>query len=157
MPPAHNLAHTQVKDWLLLPPRYTAATGAATSNWRRWASEPQAMRRLRLPAGLPLRCTQAPGDLLLLPDTWGHATLNRGFNLGVGNLYRSWLTEMFSFPRGDALSAAVAARTSGRIKQAFRALLVRELGYDFIYPPGSNGPPRNSSPDTWAVRPGLRR
>mmetsp|Transcript_9566 Transcript_9566/g.14003 ORF Transcript_9566/g.14003 Transcript_9566/m.14003 type:complete len:380 (+) Transcript_9566:1-1140(+) len=30
-----------------------------------------------------LRCTQRPGDLLYLPDFWGHSTLNHGFGIGV--------------------------------------------------------------------------
>ena len=41
----------------------------------------------QLPSGLPFRCTQGPGDLLLLPPLWGHATKNLGFNIGIGDLY----------------------------------------------------------------------
>ena len=40
-----------------------------------------------MPRGLPFTCTQGPGDMLLLPSHWGHATKNLGFNLGIGDLY----------------------------------------------------------------------
>ena len=31
------------------------------------------------------RCTQGPGDMLVLPAAWGHATRNHGFNIGIGD------------------------------------------------------------------------
>jgi len=31
--------------------------------------------------------TQGPADMLLLPGHWGHATVNSGFTIGIGNLY----------------------------------------------------------------------
>ena len=40
-----------------------------------------------LPPELPLRCTQGPGDMLLLPGHWSHATVNSAFTIGIGNLY----------------------------------------------------------------------
>ena len=30
---------------------------------------------------------QGPGDLILLPPQWGHATINRRFTAGIGDLY----------------------------------------------------------------------
>ena len=36
---------------------------------------------------MPLKCTQGPGDMLLVPAQWGHATVNRRFTLGIGDLY----------------------------------------------------------------------
>ena len=80
--PAYNVQFFGVKRWLLTPPRYSGITGAAST---RWDIEPRTSDVL--PAELPLRCTQGPGDMLLLPGHWGHATVNAGFNLGIGNLY----------------------------------------------------------------------
>jgi hypothetical protein len=36
----------------------------------------------------PYQCTQRPGDLLIVPKVYGHATLNPyGFAIGIGTLF----------------------------------------------------------------------
>ena len=67
-----------VKNWVLTPPRYAAVSGATSLDWDRIHSRSGA-----LPIGLPMRCKQEPGDLILLPGKWGHATINDGFNVGM--------------------------------------------------------------------------
>jgi hypothetical protein len=77
---AYNVQFFGTKRWMLIPPRYTAISGAPSTSFT-------ALAKSQLPAGLPLRCVQGPGDMLILPSTWGHATINSGFNLGIGNLF----------------------------------------------------------------------
>ncbi len=78
---AYNVQLFGVKRWLLTPPRHAGITGSASTLWR------DAISPSQLPAGLPMRCTQGPGDMMLLPHGWGHATVNDKFNLGIGNLF----------------------------------------------------------------------
>ena len=35
-----------------------------------------------------MRCTQIPGDLIYLPDHWGHLVLNHGFGIGVAGVVK---------------------------------------------------------------------
>lgn len=104
---AYNVLFFGTKHWLLTPPRYAGVSGIKTTEWEQQHAPKQ------LPAGLPLRCTQGPGDMLLLPPLWGHtgrwkrspppstrakdqepvrfatrhATKNLGFNIGIGDLF----------------------------------------------------------------------
>ncbi|KAL1504932.1 hypothetical protein AB1Y20_008699 [Prymnesium parvum] len=77
---AYNMVFFGNKHWLLTPPRWAALSGAKSTDW-------EATARARLPSYLPLRCSQGPGDMMLLPFGWGHATINLGFSVGVGNLF----------------------------------------------------------------------
>ena len=79
---AYNIQLFGNKRWLLTPPRFAGITGGASSSWL--AGE---RREGALPAPLPLQCTQGPGDLILVPPRWGHATINDRFAIGMGNLY----------------------------------------------------------------------
>lgn len=124
---AYNVQFFGVKRWLLTPPRYAAITGGVSS---RWAEE---QRRVRaLPEGLPLRCTQGPGDLLLLPAHWGHATVNSAFALGIGNLYCDTRLANYSgdphcrsfWPRD--LAPAVPAGGRRTIKQRSMRMIFKE-------------------------------
>lgn len=55
--PAYNVQFFGVKRWLLTPPRYAGITGAASTRW-----DVETRSSSVLPAELPLRCTQGPGD-----------------------------------------------------------------------------------------------
>ena len=80
--PAYNVQLFGVKRWLLTPPRHAGITGAASTQW----PHDQRINRA-LPPDLPLKCTQGPGDMMIVPGHWGHATVNSGFTIGTGNLY----------------------------------------------------------------------
>ena len=41
----------------------------------------------RLPRGLPLRFTQRAGDVVILPEQWGHSTYSVNFTVGLGMLW----------------------------------------------------------------------
>ena len=70
------------KEWKIAPFEYAGMSSTISSIW------PTAQERDGLPPHMPLRCTQEPGDVLLLPGLWGHATVNRApFVLGFSQLW----------------------------------------------------------------------
>lgn len=64
---AHNSLYFGYKHWLLAPPRFAELSGMAVADFKRDAEA----RSAKL-----LKCTQRPGDVLLLPRLFGHATIN---------------------------------------------------------------------------------
>ena len=66
---AYNVLFFGTKHWLITPPRWAGISSGTSASWERLA-------RGRLPPHLPLKCSQGPGDMLLLPSGWGHATIN---------------------------------------------------------------------------------
>ena len=80
---AYNVVFFGVKHWLLTPPRFAGISGAASSVWR----DRHAPRDLPAGSGMPFRCTQGPGDMVLVPYHWGHATVNEAFSIGIGDLF----------------------------------------------------------------------
>ena len=101
--PAYNVQFFGTKQWMLTPPRHAGITGSASTHWSgeqvptHFHFTPSIHTSLhtlysqlataKLPAHLPLRCTQGPGDMILLPGHWGHATVSTKFSIGIGNLY----------------------------------------------------------------------
>jgi len=74
---AYNVLFFGTKHWVLTPPRYAGITGEASTEWRTTIKP-------KMPEGLPVTCVQGPGDMMVVPPQWGHATINHGFNIGVG-------------------------------------------------------------------------
>ena len=71
------------KQWKIAPFRYAGMSTTVSASW----PTPQDGRDW-LPPQFPLRCTQEPGDVLLLPGLWGHATVNLApFVLGFSQLW----------------------------------------------------------------------
>ena len=68
---AFNVLYTGEKQWTITPPSSRGITGMP-------AREAVAV----VPKEAALRCTQLPGDMIFVPDYWGHLTLNRGFAIG---------------------------------------------------------------------------
>ena len=128
--PAYNVQFFGVKKWLLTPPRYTGITGATTSR-PEWLEEQTT--RHGLPSELPLRCTQGPGDMLLLPAYWGHATINRGFTIGIGNLYCDRLLANYTHDPTCKRFYPQQARPQGRRpkRSGATAILQEALGGQF--------------------------
>eukprot|EP00930_Biecheleria_cincta_P017981 TRINITY_DN14145_c0_g2_i2.p1 TRINITY_DN14145_c0_g2~~TRINITY_DN14145_c0_g2_i2.p1 ORF type:complete len:442 (-),score=48.75 TRINITY_DN14145_c0_g2_i2:242-1567(-) len=75
---AFNLLWAGQKDWFLTSPMLAG-----------WAGIPsfQLWNRSGIDMDHIFRCSQHAGDLILLPDMWGHSTLSHGFSAGVGVLY----------------------------------------------------------------------
>ena len=78
---AVNALFFGLKHWKVAPPRWAGLTDLDTDAW------PDPHAAAYLPRGLPLRFTQRPGDVVLLPEQWGHATLSDNVTLGLGMLW----------------------------------------------------------------------
>eukprot|EP00439_Symbiodinium_sp_Y106_P086230 s534_g32.t1 len=75
---AFNVLFIGEKEWYVTPPYLAARAGIATY---------ELFDRSGVSMDHVFRCSQYAGDLVLLPDGWGHATLNHGFGAGIGVLY----------------------------------------------------------------------
>jgi hypothetical protein len=76
---AFNMLFFGYKTWQLLPPRYSEMSGMAARQY---------MDDAKLRGVKPYTCVQRPGDLVIVPRMYGHATLNEhGFAIGIGSLY----------------------------------------------------------------------
>ena len=72
---ALNLMTAGKKRWHLFPPAHTRYTAKPPAAWV------QEQRQLD---GVPrFECTQRAGDVLYVPEMWGHATENEAFSVGV--------------------------------------------------------------------------
>ncbi len=95
--PAVNTLVHGVKDWVLYPPAHAFFS---TSPVRDWAGE---FDMSNLPShsktssqsGSPksaiparLRCRQHAGDVVVVPNAWGHAVLNRRFVIAAAYEFR---------------------------------------------------------------------
>merc|ERR1712146_606426 len=65
-----------MEDWWVVPPRFSAITGLPAERLWKMMGESEDV----------YRCTQHGGDILLLPDNWGHSTMSHGFSMGLGVL-----------------------------------------------------------------------
>eukprot|EP00931_Biecheleriopsis_adriatica_P058751 TRINITY_DN35055_c0_g1_i1.p1 TRINITY_DN35055_c0_g1~~TRINITY_DN35055_c0_g1_i1.p1 ORF type:complete len:839 (+),score=99.99 TRINITY_DN35055_c0_g1_i1:98-2614(+) len=83
---AFNFLWVGQKEWFLTPP--TQAVWAGIPSFQLW-------NRTGIDMNYISRCTQNAGDLLLLPDGWGHATMSRGFSAGIGVLFAQRATKPF--------------------------------------------------------------
>ncbi|KAL7556551.1 hypothetical protein ACA910_007055 [Epithemia clementina (nom. ined.)] len=69
---AFNALYVGVKDWIITPPKYRGFSGMPAVQAAQLVDPP-----------VRLQCTQYPGDMMYIPDYWGHLTLNRGFSIGA--------------------------------------------------------------------------
>jgi ribosomal protein L16 Arg81 hydroxylase len=60
------------KHWTLLPPRDAVYSATPVRRWHALGGP----ARLRAEGRAVFECVQQPGDLLYVPDHWGHAVLN---------------------------------------------------------------------------------
>ena len=126
---AYNVQLFGVKKWLLTPPRHAGITGAASTQWT-----PEQHATRRLPGELPLKCTQGPGDMLLLPPHWGHATINDGFAIGIGNLYCDAVLANYTHDPACHrfyASGPAAKRLEGVRKEQMQRIVKAALGGSF--------------------------
>ncbi|KAL7556552.1 hypothetical protein ACA910_007056 [Epithemia clementina (nom. ined.)] len=90
---AFNALYVGVKEWVITPPKYRGLTGM-----------PALQAAALLDDSISVRCTQYPGDMMYIPDYWGHLTLNRGFAIGAAVILPQRLQMA-----ADATGAAAAA------------------------------------------------
>ena len=78
---AVNVLFFGTKLWTVTPPRWAGITDLDPDAW------PDTGARAVLPRGMPLYFTQRAGDVLILPEQWGHSTLSVNFTVGLGMLW----------------------------------------------------------------------
>ena len=75
---ALNILYVGKKEWRITPPRHRGFTGLTAQKVKaQIGDEP-----------FTLRCLQLPGDLIYIPDHWGHMTINHGFGIGVAAIVK---------------------------------------------------------------------
>jgi len=72
---ALNMLYVGTKDWRLTAPSYRGWTGMPARKAAKILDESY--------SDITLRCTQHAGDLIYVPESWGHLTLNHGFTIGA--------------------------------------------------------------------------
>lgn len=75
---AINILYVGKKEWYISPPQF-----------RGWTGMPAKKSTQFLDDSVFLHCTQQPGDLIFVPDFWGHMTVNHGFSIGAAALLSS--------------------------------------------------------------------
>ena len=73
---AYNILYAGIKDWILTPPLYRGFTGMPARKASDFLRNEDPINKF------VLRCTQQSGDIIFVPNYWGHATLNHGFTIG---------------------------------------------------------------------------
>ena len=114
---AYNVLFFGTKHWVLTPPRYAGITGEASTEWRTTIKP-------KMPEGLPVTCVQGPGDMMVVPPQWGHATINHGFNIGVGDLFCD--VRMSNFTSGSSRGGP-NRQCDGLANQQTRSSYMRDL------------------------------
>ncbi len=77
--PAWNyLARGEKKWWFWAPGRSSYSKTPPTEGIKYWESDAD------------LSCTQEQGDVVLVPEDWGHATYALGENVGIAAEYYHW-------------------------------------------------------------------
>ncbi len=94
---AFNILYVGLKQWRIVPPLYKGIT-AIHSNRAQHMLNKDAI----------LRCTQGSGDMIYLPDQWGHLIVSSGFTIGTATIAaqpldrmiprdgKSWASRMWS-------------------------------------------------------------
>jgi ribosomal protein L16 Arg81 hydroxylase len=72
---AFNILYVGLKQWRVVPPLYKGIT-AIHSNRAQHMLNKDAI----------LRCTQGSGDMIYLPDQWGHLIVSSGFTIGTATI-----------------------------------------------------------------------
>lgn len=91
------------KRWLLyepetMPPYHYPTHGMSVETWLRTVF-PKLPKERR-----PLSCTTQPGELIYVPETWYHATMNMGESIGAAGQDKEPLTKVqYHWNRGNAV------------------------------------------------------
>ena len=72
---AFNMLYVGIKEWKITPPLH-----------RGWSGMPAKDVRHKLDDDITLTCIQQPGDLFIIPNFWGHMTINHGFTIGSAGI-----------------------------------------------------------------------
>ena len=115
---AYNALFFGYKRWILLPPKYTEISGMPVANY---------IDDLHARKVNKYGCMQRPGDVVLLPKNWGHATINPyGFAIGLGNLYHDQKTESNLVAHLEQLGVRQADSRARRAREQTSPWLMRK-------------------------------
>jgi hypothetical protein len=80
---AFNILYVGIKQWKIGPPLYRGITGMPAEKVSEVLDEK-----------MTLTCVQQPGDMLYIPNFWGHSTLNHGFTIGAAAIIGDYYYQM---------------------------------------------------------------
>ena len=86
---AFNVLYIGTKEWRVTPPKYKG-----------WSGMPAKRLVEQLDDSYTLRCTQHEGDIIYLPEDWGHMTMNHGFTIGAAVLLPPGLHKLNQHNKG---------------------------------------------------------
>ena len=86
---AFNVLYIGTKEWRLTPPKYKG-----------WSGMPAKRLAEQLDDSYTLRCTQHEGDIIYVPEDWGHMTMNHGFTIGAAVLLPPGLHKLNQHNKG---------------------------------------------------------
>ena len=90
---AFNILYVGTKQWKIGPPLYKGITGMSAEKVSEVLDEK-----------MSLTCVQKSGDMLYIPNYWGHSTLNHGFTIGAAAIVEDYYQQGGSTLRGESNS-----------------------------------------------------
>ena len=76
---AFNILYVGIKEWKIAPPLYRGTTGMTAQKVAKSLDDKVA-----------LTCIQQPGDMIYIPNFWGHSTINHGFTIGAAAIVEDY-------------------------------------------------------------------
>eukprot|EP00533_Pseudo-nitzschia_delicatissima_P000458 CAMPEP_0116110366 /NCGR_PEP_ID=MMETSP0327-20121206/17864_1 /TAXON_ID=44447 /ORGANISM="Pseudo-nitzschia delicatissima, Strain B596" /LENGTH=950 /DNA_ID=CAMNT_0003603507 /DNA_START=7 /DNA_END=2859 /DNA_ORIENTATION=+ len=89
---AFNILYVGVKEWNIAPPLYRGFAGMTAQKVTTSLDEQ-----------ISLKCIQHPGDLIYVPNFWGHNTINHGFTIGAAGILGTHYQNGYTSFRGDKI------------------------------------------------------
>lgn len=71
---AFNNLYVGTKQWRITPPYYRGFTGMPAKDAKKYLDEKE--------RDVTMGCVQHAGDMMYIPESWGHLTLTHGFTIG---------------------------------------------------------------------------
>jgi hypothetical protein len=87
---AFNILYVGIKEWKIAPPLYRGTTGMTAQKVKKTLDDK-----------IALSCIQQPGDLIYIPNFWGHSTINHGFTIGAAAIVEEWFQNGATSFRGE--------------------------------------------------------
>ena len=89
---AFNILYVGIKEWKIAPPMYRGWTGMTAQKVK-----------ASLDDKISLSCIQQPGDLIYIPNYWGHSTINHGFTIGAAGILTDFYQTGGTTFRGEVI------------------------------------------------------
>jgi len=99
--PAINNLYVGTKQWRITPPKYRGFTGMPARDAQEYLDEAE--------KDVVLGCVQHAGDMMYIPENWGHSTLTHAFTIGAAVI----LPQAYHQPRDVAFLFVHINKTGG--------------------------------------------